>query len=195
MEVAIADINDNRVVIGTFTLTGFPSSDSATELSQEVRLSLAGASQAGLNLAQIVRLELIPLSQSGRAWLLDAWGWRSGMMDPQILPALPRVDVPEVLALEGDGNSTHFVSIPFSGYGGGQIRFYVIDPTMEPPTVSAQLVNFISAGSATFTVQVPLVGDDVRRGNRTIYVQAKAVRNVYVGDAFGGVQVVEDDSL
>jgi hypothetical protein len=196
LEAAILDSSNRRFVLGQFTVNGHPGTYNvgAAELSQEVRLSLAGATTTGLNLAQINRLELVPRSQDGTAWLMDAWGWSNGMPDPGTLP-LPRVDVPEVLALEGDSTTTHTVTVPVLGSGTGQVRVFIVDPRLNPPTQSTSLVNIVP-GMTSFNVPVALVGDDeVSFTNRTLLVSAKAVRGVMVGDAFGGIQVVEDDSF
>jgi hypothetical protein len=105
------------------------------------------------------------------------------------------VDVPEILALEGDSTTTHTISVPVRGSGTGQVRVFIVDPRLNPPTQSTSLVNIVP-GMTSFDVPVVLVGDDTRSlSNRTLLVSAKAVRGVMVGDAFGGIQVVEDDTV
>ncbi len=94
----------------------------------ELRVPLSAATRAGLDLRHVKSLELTPRSQSGRAWLMDAWGWGPGTSAVEAA-ALPRVDVGRTIVNEGDsGTRPYRIPVEISGHGSGQVRVYVIAP-------------------------------------------------------------------
>ncbi|CAM5683805.1 Secreted protein OS=Streptomyces alboniger OX=132473 GN=CP975_01505 PE=4 SV=1 [Streptomyces alboniger] len=71
-------------------MDGLPGSDrTASYWGREVRVPLTATVRDTLDLKRVKTLELTPRSRSGKAWLMDAWGWRPGT--PAVRPAaLPR---------------------------------------------------------------------------------------------------------
>ncbi|HLL64429.1 MAG TPA: hypothetical protein VK453_01645 [Micromonosporaceae bacterium] len=192
MDVAIVDSARRRATLGRVTITGTPRpSHTVSEWAQEVRVPLANATAAGLDLTRIAELVLVPHSTVGRASLIDAWGWSPGTPAPQPI-ALPRVDVGELTVLEGDaGTTTYQVPTRVSGSGTGQVRVFVVDPATSLAT--AQVV-IVSPGMTTISIPVSVTGNTQAGDGRTYIVAVKAIKGVQVGDSYGSLTVQDDDS-
>jgi hypothetical protein len=200
IEVAIVDTLNRRFVLGEFTLNGLPETYNTghSNLAQEVRLSLSGSSGTGISLSSIAALELTPRSTSGTAWLMDAWGWRTGLPDPQPV-AMRRVDIPHMIVPEGSGTATYTLTVPVRGTStsNGVVRVFVSNPPPNQITpfnpISVSLVT-ITPSMTSFNVPVTVMGDTTINGlNMTYLVVAKPVQNMFVGDTFGGVTLDDDD--
>jgi hypothetical protein len=192
VEVAIRDNFGRRATLGQFTLDGLPKPTFTTaNWAQEVRMSLSGA--GGINLNAITALELVPRSASGQIVLLDAWGWRSGTPGPQ--PAtLPRVDLGELTVDEGNsGSVTYRVPAVVTGTvsGTARVRVFVVSPSTGLAT--DQLVT-LPAGATTIDIPITVTGDTVANGDRTFIVAVKAVSGTEVGDAYGALNVNDEES-
>ncbi|MGX1621995.1 hypothetical protein [Streptomyces sp. NPDC055506] len=192
MDVSLTDSAGRQAKLGAVRLDGLPGSDrTASYWGQEVRVPLTAATAAGLDLKRVKSLVLTPRSGSGRAWLMDAWGWRPGMAAVRPV-ALPRVDIGVLTADEGDsGVRTLKVPVRLSGQGSGQVRLFVADPGNGE--VTSRLVT-VRAGSS---VDVPV---EVRGNTRFSYgsthnVFAKAVRGAVIGNHLGGLTVRDDDPM
>ncbi|MFD3617619.1 alpha/beta hydrolase family protein [Streptomyces sp. NPDC058676] len=191
LDVSVTDAAGRRATLGRVQVDGLPGSNrTASYWAREVRVPLTAATRAGLDLRHVRALELTPRSQSGQAWLMDAWGWAPGT--PAVkAAALPRVDVGRTLVKEGDsGTRTYRVPVEISGRGSGQVRVYVLDPDTD--VVTDQLVTVRPGGNA-IDVPVEVKGntrfaDDVRHD-----IVVKAVRNAVVGSHRGGVTAENDD--
>lgn len=129
LDVALTDTHGRRAALGHVRVDGLPGSGlTASYWAREVRVPLTAAARAGLDLKHVTSLELTPRSAKGKAWLMDAWGWRPGT--PAVREAaLPRVDIGHTTVKEGDsGVRTYQVPVRVSGRGTGQVRVYVVDP-------------------------------------------------------------------
>lgn len=191
LDVSVTDASGHRAVLGKVKVDGLPGSAStASYWAREIRVPLTAATRAGLDLHRIKSLELTPRSGSGRAWLMDAWGWRPGL--PAVQAAgLPRVDVGRTTVDEGDsGTRTYRVPVEVSGQGSGQVRVYVFDPATGK--VTNRLVT-VRPGGHDIDVPVEVKGN-TRYGRDVSYdVSVKAVRGAVVGSYHGGITVHDDD--
>ncbi len=153
-------------------------------------MPLTAATRAGLDLKSVKSVSLTPRSASGRAWLMDAWGWRAGT--PAVrAAALPRVDLGRTTVDEGDsGVRTYHVPVRVAGEGSGQVRVYVVDPATG--RTKNRLVT-VRAGGDGIDVPVRVKGN-TRYGTDVSYdVLVKAVRGAVVGSYRGGITVHDDD--
>ncbi len=192
LDVSLADASGKKAKLGRIKPAGLPGSErTASYWAQEIRVPLTAAGRAGLDLRAVKSLELTPRSASGRAWLMDAWGWRPGT--PAVrTDALPRVDIGRTTVDEGDsGVRTYRVPVQVTGRSGsGQVRVYVIDPATgkakdRPVTVRP--------GGQDIDVPVEVRGN-TRYGTDVSYdVLVKAVRGAVVGSYRGGITVHDDD--
>ncbi|MEU2060436.1 hypothetical protein [Streptomyces sp. NPDC013455] len=192
LDVSLTDSSGRKAKLGRVRVDGLPgSARTASYWAQEVRVPLTAATRAGLALGSVASLELTPRSASGRAWLMDAWGWRSGT--PAVrTDALPRVDVGRTTVDEGDsGVRTYRVPVRVTGQGGsGQVRVYVLDPVTGK--ARDRLVT-VRPGGQDIDVPVEVKGN-TRYGTDVSYdVLVKAVRGAVVGSYRGGVTVHDDD--
>jgi hypothetical protein len=191
LDVAVTDTNGRKAKLGAVRVDGLPGSRGTTaHWGQEIRVPLTAAVRAKLDLRKIAKLELTPRSRKGKAWVIDAWGWRAGTPAPKPA-ALPRIDVGQLTVDEGDsGVRTYEVPVEVSGRGNGQIWLFLTDPKTNKTTAKLATIK-----PTTRSVKVPVAvagnksyGDDLRHSLLT-----KAVRGVVVGDYDGGVLVREDD--
>lgn len=158
-DVSVTDSSDRRVTLGSVQVDGLPGSENtASYWAQELRVPLSAATRAGLDLRHAKFLEVTPRSPSGRAWLMDAWGWAPGTSAVEAA-ALPRVDVGRTTVKEGDaGTRTYRIPVETSGHGSGQVRVYVIDPDSGSAEIRLVTMRF---GSGTIDVPVEVKGDTV----------------------------------
>ncbi|WP_328979720.1 hypothetical protein [Streptomyces canus] len=190
-DVSVTDSSDRRVKLGSVQVDGLPGSEStASYWAQELRVPLTAATRAGLDLRHVKSLELTPRSPSGRAWLMDAWGWAPGT--PAVkATALPRVDVGRTIVKEGDsGTRTYRIPVEISGHGSGQVRVYVLDP--DSGRAENRLVT-VRRGSHAIDVPVQVKGDTVYGDDVQHDIAVKAVHNAVVGKHRGGLTVENDD--
>ena len=193
LDVSVADASDRRATLGRIRPVGLPGSDrTASYWAQEIRVPLTAATRAGLDLKKIKTLELTPRNRSGRAWLMDAWGWRPGT--PAVRPAaLPRVDVGRLKVKEGDsGTRTYQVPVRVSGQGSGQVRVFVVDDVTGQAT--ARLVT-VRPGSHVVDLPVEVKGNTRYSYDVSHEVLVKAVHHAVVGSYHGGVTVRNDDPM
>lgn len=191
LDVSVTDASGHRAVLGRIDADGLPGSErTASYWAREFRLPLAAAGRAHLDLRHVRSMELTPRSGSGRAWLMDAWGWRPGL--PAVrAAALPRVDVGRTTVDEGDsGVRTYRVPVEVSGHGSGQVRVYVIDP--DTGRTKNRLVT-VHPGGHDIDVPVEVRGN-TRYGTDVSHdILVKAVRGAVVGSYLGGITVHDDD--
>ncbi|KQW07139.1 hypothetical protein ASD08_06060 [Streptomyces sp. Root369] len=190
-DVSVTDSSDRRVTLGSIKVDGLPGSAStASYWAQELRVPLSAATRAGLDLRHVKSLELTPRSQSGRAWLMDAWGWAPGT--PAVkAAALPRVDVGRTIVKEGDsGTRTYRIPVEISGHGSGQVRVYVLEP--DSGRAETRLVT-VRPGSHAIDVPVEVKGDTDYGYDVEYDIAVKAVHNAVVGKHRGGVTAENDD--
>jgi hypothetical protein len=190
-DVSVTDSAKRRVTLGSVRVDGLPgSANTASYWAQELRVPLSAATRAGLDLRHVKSLELTPRSQSGRAWLMDAWGWAPGTSAVKAA-ALPRVDVGRTTVKEGDsGTRTYRIPVKISGHGSGQVRVYVLDP--DSGRAQNRLVT-IRPDSDAIDVPVEVKGDTVYGDDVEHDIAVKAVRGAVVGKHRGGLTVENDD--
>ncbi|MEU1474617.1 hypothetical protein [Streptomyces sp. NPDC005760] len=190
-DVSVTDSSNRRATLGRVEMAGLPGSEyTASYWAQELRVPLTATTRAGLDLRHVKSLELTPRSHSGRAWMMDAWGWAPGT--PAVrAAALPRVDVGRTVVKEGDsGTRTYRVPVTISGHGSGQVRVYVLDPGSGRST--SRLVT-VRPGSNAIDVPVEVKGDTNYGEDVEHDIAVKAVRNSVVGQHRGGVTAENDD--
>ncbi|MFD8228736.1 hypothetical protein ACFV16_31880 [Streptomyces massasporeus] len=190
-DVSVTDSSNRRVKLGSVRVDGLPgSARTASHWAQELRVPLSAATRAGLDLKHVKSLELTPRSRTGRAWLMDAWGWAPGT--PAVTAAaLPRVDVGRTTVKEGDsGTRTYRIPVEISGRGSGQVRVYVLDP--DSGRAGNRLVT-VRPGSHAIDVPVEVKGDTAYGEDVGHDIAVKAVHNAVVGKHRGGVTVENDD--
>ncbi|MBD0707024.1 MULTISPECIES: hypothetical protein [unclassified Streptomyces] len=193
LDVTVADASGHRVRLGRTRLEGLPGNGNTTSAwAREVRLPLSDAWRSGVDPRRITTLELTPRGGDGRAWLIDAWGWRPGT--PALRSAAPaRVDVGRLKVAEGDsGVRTYRVPVRVSGQGGGQVRLFL--PTEEPWEFTSRLVT-VRPGHQDIDVPVEVQGN-TRYGYDVPYdILVKAVHGTVVGSYQGGVTALNDDPM
>ena len=193
LDVTLVDTSGRRAALGRARVDGLPGSErTASYWAREVRVPLSAATGAGLDLKRVKSLELTPRGGAGRAWLMDAWGYRPGT--PAVVPAaLPRVDIGRLTVEEGDSGVRHYrVPVRVFGKGSGQIRVFVPEPGTDEATYRTVTVR-----PGTHDVDLPV---EVRGNTRYAYdvphdAFAKAVRGAVVGSHRGGVTVRNDDPM
>ncbi|MFJ6550724.1 hypothetical protein ACIQNT_00455 [Streptomyces luteogriseus] len=190
-DVSVTDSSDRRVNLGSVRVDGLPgSANTASYWARELRVPLSAATRAGLDLGHVKSLELTPRSRTGRAWLMDAWGWAPGTSAVKAA-ALPRVDVGRTIVKEGDsGTRTYRIPVEISGRGSGQVRVYVLDP--DGGRAGNRLVT-VRPGSDAIDVPVRVKGDTVYGDDVAHDIAVKAVRGAVVGKYRGGLTVENDD--
>ncbi|MFD0310061.1 hypothetical protein [Streptomyces sp. NPDC127119] len=190
-DVSVTDSAGRRVTLGSVQAHGLPgSANTASYWAQELRVPLSAATRAGLDLRHVKSLELTPRSRSGRAWLMDAWGWAPGTSAVRAA-ALPRVDVGRTIVEEGDsGTRTYRIPVEVSGHGSGQVRVYVLDP--DSGRAENRLVT-VRPGSHAIDVPVQVKGDTLYSYDVVHDIAVKAVHHAVVGKHRGGVTVGNDD--
>lgn len=173
-DIAVTDSGGRRAALGEVSLDGLPGSGQTTDVwAREVRVPLAAATAAGLDLTAIARLELVPRTDSGRAWLIDAWGWRPGA--PPVTAGAPtRVDLGEVQASEGDSGARTFrLPVTVSGDRPARVQVFVVNGVTGEQTHRQVTV---AAGATEIDLPVT-VEADTRPGPDLVYrVLAKAAR-------------------
>jgi hypothetical protein len=189
VDVRLVDGAGRRATLGRVDLAGLPGTDVTNGLwAQEVRVPLRAA--AGIDLRRVARLELVPRRGAGRAWLLDAWGWRPGT--PPVRPGpLARVDVGS-LAPIAEGDTDHVVRVPVavSGRGAGVVRFFVYPPLIDDAEVREVAVP---RGARHVDIPVRVRGDDLFGYDTEFQVLAQAVRGTTVGDYQSLLTVTDDE--
>jgi hypothetical protein len=188
--VSATTTDGRQSVLGEVGVDGLPGSDYTTSYwAQEVRVPLAG-----IDLTRVASVELTPLTASGQAWLLDAWGWRAGT-PPWHRVALPRVDLGELRVAEGDsGTRTYDVPVQITGapQPDERIRFFLTDEHSGDQT---SWVATVGAGSTSVPVPVSVTGNTRWSNDRTYSLLAKAIHHVTVGNVQGDLTVANDDPL
>jgi hypothetical protein len=191
--VAITDSKGRRAKLGAVRVDGLPGSPVTTShWGQEVRVPLTAAVKAKLDLTRIAKLDLVPATAKGKAWLIDAWGWKAGT--PAARPAaLPRVDVGSLTVKEGDsGTRTVQVPVTVTGRGTAQVRLFLTDATTGRRTVTIAKVT-----PATRAIKIPItVTGNTRYGFDLQHsLQAKTITGAVIGAVDGGVFVTDDDPM
>ncbi|MFI6658643.1 alpha/beta hydrolase family protein [Streptomyces sp. NPDC050523] len=193
LDVSVTDTHGKRAALGGVAVDGLPGTERTTSYwAREVRVPLSAATRAGLDLAHVKSLELTPRSHSGKAWLMDAWGWRPGT--PAVRAAtLPRVDLGRTTVKEGDsGVRTYRVPVQVSGQGNGEVRVYVVDPDTGKAT---QHLVTVHPGGHDIDVSVQVKGNTRYSYDVDDTVLVKAVHGAVVGSYRGGVTVLNDDPM
>ncbi|OJF14593.1 hypothetical protein, partial [Couchioplanes caeruleus] len=183
--VAVVDPGGRRTALGDVVVDGLPGTANTTSYwAREVRVPLQGLR------GKVAKLELVPRGAAGRAWLIDAWGWRPGTPAPR-QTSLPRVDLGTLSVDEGDsGTRTYSVPVKVTGRGHGQVRLFLTDPaTFE----STSRLATVRPGDRTIRVPVEVRGDKLHGQDETTMLTAKAERGLVVGDYAGGLEVRDDD--
>ncbi|MFJ2766432.1 hypothetical protein [Streptomyces sp. NPDC087300] len=195
LAVGIVDKDGHRVTLGRARVDGLPGSDmTASYWGREIRVPLSAAARAGVDLKSVKTLEITPLTGKGKAWLMDAWGWRPGT--PEVRAAeMPRVDIGRLTVKEGDsGVRTYRVPVNVSGKGSGQVRLFVPKPGDGTGQAESRLVT-VRPGGQDIDVPVEVRGNTRYGYDATHDAFVKAVRGAVVGSHHGGVTAQNDDPM
>ncbi len=190
LDVSLTDASGKRATLGRVRVDGLPGTSlTSSYWAREVRVPLSAAARAGLDLTHIKTLHLTPRTSSGKAWLVDAWGWRPGT--PAVEPAqLARVDVGRTTVKEGGpGTRTYQVPVTVSGKGSGQVRVFVDEPGHKYPVVRTVTVR----PGAPVNVRMTVKGDDRYEDEADRPVFVKSVHGAVVGSHRGKIIVENDD--
>ncbi|MCS0635166.1 hypothetical protein NX801_05740 [Streptomyces sp. LP05-1] len=193
LDVALTDASGRRAVLGDVRVDGLPGSErTASYWGRELRVPLAAATRAKLDLKRIASLELTPRTRAGQAWLMDGWGWNPGTA--AVRPAsLARVDLGQLSVQEGDsGKRTYRIPVRVSGHGTGVIRLFSPGPgqfEVTPRTVR------VRPGDTSLDIPVTVTGNTRYSDDIPHPAFAKAVRGTVIGSYRGGVTVRNDDPL
>jgi len=191
LDVAVTDTSGRRAKLGQVRIDGLPGTErTASYWARELRVPLTAATRAGLDLRHVKSLEMTPRSGSGKAWLMDAWGWAPGT--PTVRAAvLPRVDIGRLTVKEGNsGTRTYHIPVQVSGHGSGKVRFSVLDP--DTGQAKDKLVT-VRPGSNPIDVPVVVKGNTRYGYDKQHDLLAKAVHGAVIGSYQGGVTAVNDD--
>lgn len=193
LDVAVRDAFGRRADLGQVRADGLPGSERTASLwARELRIPLAAATSAGLDLSKVGTVELTPRSQDGKAWLMDAGGWRPGTPVVEA-EQLPRVDVGRLEVTEGDsGTKTYRVPVSVTGQGTGQVWLFVRDAVSDK--FPSKVVS-VQAGQNDIDVPFEVTGN-TRYGpdqNQDIFV--KSVSSAVVGSERGRVTARNDDPM
>ncbi|GAA3507334.1 hypothetical protein [Streptomyces showdoensis] len=193
LDIAVTDATGKRAVLGRTTVDGMPGSPrTASSWAREIRVPLTAATRARLDLKRITALELTPRSRNGRAWLMDAWGWRPGTAAVRPAP-LARVDIGRLTVKEGNsGVRTYRVPVRVTGQGSGQVRLFVPKPGSDQ--IASRLVT-VRPGRQDIDVSVQVKGNTRFGYDLSQDAFVKAVRGTVVGSHRGGVTAKNDDPM
>lgn len=183
-DVTITDTRGRKAQLGSVSLDGLPATEFQAALwAQEVRVPLP---RHGIDLREVASLEL---SGGGQAWLVDAYGWKTGLPDPRPA-ALPRVDVGAMTVEEGDsGTRTFEIPVSVTGRGTGTIRLFIAD---ENGAFTSRLVT-VGPGQPAIEIPYEVTGNTRWSMGSSYYVLAKAVQGTVSGGYVGGLTVLNDD--
>lgn len=184
-DVAVVGTDGRRTALGEIRVDGLPGTGNTTSYwAQEVRVPLRGAP------ARLAAIELTPRTETGRAWLLDVWGWKPGTPDPGAT-GLPRLDIGSLRVSEGDsGTKTYEVPVTVTGSGDGLVRFYLSDDVTH---TSRTWLATVRPGQQTVRVPVEVTGDTLWNYTENQRLTAKAEQGFVIGSYVGGVATVNDD--
>ncbi|MGW1713760.1 alpha/beta hydrolase family protein [Streptomyces sp. NPDC002156] len=190
LDVALTDTSGKRADLGRVRVDGVPgTSRTSSYWAREVRVPLSAATRERIDLGHVKTLHLTPRTESGTAWLVDAYGWRPGT--PVVEPAqLARVDVGHLTVMEGDsGTRTYQVPVQVSGSGVGEVRLFVAEPGSDHLVARTVKVRAGTRVDVPVTVEgnTRYSSDDLHR------VAVKTVRGAVVGSYLGGVTAQNDD--
>lgn len=193
LDVSVTDASGRHATLGRVGVDGLPGTErTASYWAREVRVPLTAAARAGLDLHRIKSMELTSRTRSGKAWLMDAWGWRPGTPAVAAAP-LPRVDLGRLTVKEGDsGVKTYQVPVRVSGQGSGQVRLYVADPATGRDT--SRLVT-VRPGGHDIDVSVEVKGNTRYDYDVQHDVYVKAIHGAVIGAHRGGVTAQNDDPM
>ncbi|WP_349362163.1 hypothetical protein [Streptomyces sp. H27-C3] len=193
LDVTLVDTKGRRATLGQARVDGLPdSARTASYWAREIRVPLSAAVPAKLDLKHVTALELTPRTGSGRAWLMDTWGWRPGT--PAVrAAALPRVDIGRLAVKEGNaGERTYRMPVNVSGKGSGRVRLFVPKPGTDE--VTSRVVT-VRPGSSAIDIPVTVKGNTRYDYDISHDAFVKAVRGVAVGSHRGGVTALNDDPM
>ncbi len=193
LDVTAVDASGHRAKLGQVRADGLPGSGYlASYWAQELRVPLKDAARTGLDLKRIQSLELTSRSTSGKAWLMDAWGWRPGTAE--VRPSqLARVDVGRLQVDEGDsGVRTYRAPVRVAGDGNGKVRLFV--PGTDPGKYTVKTVT-VRPGDTSIGVPFEVKGNKRYGGSSAHEMFAKTISGAVVGSHHGGVYVREDDPM
>lgn len=183
--VTVVGTDGHRTALGDVRIDGLPGTDRTTSYwGQEVRVPLRGAP------ARLAAIELTPRTATGRAWLLDAWGWKPGTPDPRATPP-PRLDLGTLTVAEGNsGTKTYEIPVTVTGRGGGKVWLFLTDLTTFTRRTWLATVR---SGQRTIPVPIEVTGDTLWNYTEEYTLTAKAERGFVIGSYVGGISALNDD--
>jgi hypothetical protein len=187
----VVDRGGRSFELGTTTLNGVPVNASALSgisWAREARIPLdrAAALAAGVDLLRLDHLEIVPRSPRGQLWLLDAWGYRAGLVDAPPGP-FPRYDIPNAITEPGDEDRTVALRVPVRGRLLRPAAIYV-----NVNNAATGRILTVPAGADHFTIDVPLAGDDIDTDAVSLSIRTIPVSGISTVESQATV-LVEDD--
>ena len=192
-DVAVTDASGRSARLGRVSLSGLPGTDRTVGAwAQEVRVPLAAARRAGLNLHRISALRVVPQSRHGQAYLLDAWGWRPGTPAVRVA-ARTRIDLGSHAPVdETDGVVTYRLPVSFTGSGTGVIRLTPFEYNSR--RVGRSRLVTVRPGMHRIDVPVQVTGDTFFTfGGRSVLLAEAVSGSVVAGTYQGSIDVIDDD--
>jgi hypothetical protein len=174
------------------TVAGYPAAVESQRIVATT-LRLRSSAFAAIDRSDVRRIELVPVSPSGRVWVLDASARRPGL--PPLQPvAVPRLDVPSLTVDEGAGGTrTVTLRVALTGTLSRPARVVTVltSPSNEPPVFDRVS---LPAGASGFDVPVTFEAD--RRDDFPLLryqLTVKAVSEVTTARYTGSLTVRDDD--
>ena len=182
-DIAVTDSQGRRASLGSVSLDGLPDTEVTSGLwAQEVRVPLP---PHGIDLNAVASLEIT----GGEAWLIDAYGWRTGLPDPRPV-ALPRIDVGIMTVEEGDAGTREYqVPVSVSGDSARTVRLFV---DQENGELAPTLVT-VQPGQHTIRIPFEVTGNTRWSTGDDRVVLARAMQGTVSGGYVGGLIVRNDD--
>ena len=192
--IQVRDGNGHRFTWPASVVTALPGTTWVRKVwAQTVRVPVAAAAAAGVDVSQISSISLLPRSPTGRVWVLDAHGWRSGLAP---VPAihLPQVNVSNATVQEGNaGPHTEYVHVSLTGTIHTSAKFWVeaSDSTGTNEPIDATVT--LHPGDTGFDLPIPVSGNTVDDYDLNYQVLLKAISGVSTGNYLATFTVLDDD--
>ncbi len=192
--VRVTDADGHSYTWPTSVVTPLPGTTWVRKVwGQAVRVPLAAASAAGVDLSRVTALSVLPRSTSGNMWVLDAHGWSPGLA-PVTPINLPQLNVQDASVVEGNGGPhTAFVHVSVTGTIHAPATFWVeaSDTTNGGRPIDATVT--LHPGDTGYDIPIPVSGNTLDNYDDVYQVFLKAISGVSTGNYTANFTVLDDD--